>query len=120
MARNLLRLALHLNVTQCALKTERWDEAITHATRALEIDRRNAKAIYRRALAHFQKPEHSNGISLAKEVPPPHPPPTRPLHPPPLPLHYPPPPVPPPPKDLLRARQLEPRNREVSRFFFFG
>ena len=63
--RNKLRLALHLNIAQCALKNGRFDEAIFHCDGALKTDGKNVKALYRRACAHLSKPEHVNGLSCA-------------------------------------------------------
>ena len=65
--RNQMRLALHLNIAQCALKCGRWDEAVHHTTFALKTQPGSVKALYRRALAHFSKPVHANGLQFALE-----------------------------------------------------
>lgn len=38
---------LYLNRAMCALKLERWDNAITFSNQALRLDPKNAKALYR-------------------------------------------------------------------------
>ena len=45
------RLALHLNIAACALRTADYDNAVFHATRALRTDPKNVKALFRRASA---------------------------------------------------------------------
>jgi len=61
-SRNHLRLTLHLNIALCAVKSSLWDEALWHSSRALKIDPKNVKALFRRACANFKKPEHPNGL----------------------------------------------------------
>ncbi|TYZ61805.1 hypothetical protein PybrP1_004803 [[Pythium] brassicae (nom. inval.)] len=58
---NKLRLSLYLNLAQCYLKLEAWPKAIANCKDALAIDPQNAKALYRRALAH----EKDKNIELA-------------------------------------------------------
>lgn len=41
---------LYLNRSMCALKLEKWDHAITFSNRALDIDPKNPKALYRYGL----------------------------------------------------------------------
>ena len=66
--RNQLRLQLHLNTALCGLKVpperqfpnlqapkihfDPHHDAIFHCTRVLDVDKRNVKALYRRACAH--------------------------------------------------------------------
>eukprot|EP01071_Lankesteria_metandrocarpae_P008134 Lankesteria_metandrocarpae@DN4879_c0_g2_i1.p1 len=45
------KLSLHLNLANCFIKTGSWLEAKIHATRALEMEPNNVKALYRRGLA---------------------------------------------------------------------
>ena len=58
-ARNQLRLALHLNVAACGLRAAdvfgatRYDDTIAHCTRVLEVDPTNLKALFRRGQAHL-------------------------------------------------------------------
>ncbi len=44
-----------LNVCACYLKLKKYSETIDSATKALAIDPKNAKALFRRAQAHFQR-----------------------------------------------------------------
>ena len=69
-----LRLTLHLNVAACGLRATdvfgatRYDDTIAHATRALEADPKNVKALFRRGQAHLLRPGHINGLALALEA----------------------------------------------------
>jgi len=45
------KLPCYLNLSQCALKEKEYGEARTQANKALEIDAKNVKALYRRATA---------------------------------------------------------------------
>mmetsp|Transcript_15034 Transcript_15034/g.26514 ORF Transcript_15034/g.26514 Transcript_15034/m.26514 type:complete len:581 (-) Transcript_15034:130-1872(-) len=47
-------LALRLNSAQACIKQSEWASATEHADRVLLIDKENAKALYRRALASMQ------------------------------------------------------------------
>jgi tetratricopeptide (TPR) repeat protein len=49
-----LALSCYLNVSLCSLKLEHWLRAITSASKALDYDPKNAKALYRRAQARFR------------------------------------------------------------------
>eukprot|EP00930_Biecheleria_cincta_P063208 TRINITY_DN4870_c0_g2_i2.p1 TRINITY_DN4870_c0_g2~~TRINITY_DN4870_c0_g2_i2.p1 ORF type:complete len:340 (+),score=64.63 TRINITY_DN4870_c0_g2_i2:28-1047(+) len=51
---NLIRhsMSLHLNLAQVALQLKAWEAVIGHATAALKVEQDNAKAYYRRGLAH--------------------------------------------------------------------
>jgi hypothetical protein len=99
-ARNQLRMQLHLNCAACATKLSpvksypnlssqkmHWDphkDGIFHCTRVLNTDVRNVKALFRRALCHLALPadRHINGLAMALE-------------------------------DLTLAAELEPQNAEV-------
>lgn len=48
--RNSLLLAAHLNLSLCCLKQGDYSAALEFADRALEIDQKNVKAIFRRGL----------------------------------------------------------------------
>ena len=83
--RNQLRTQLHLNVAACGLKMPvvkpypnlstpktYWDpqlDVVNHCSRVLRVDKRNVKALYRRALGHLLLPSerHINGLALAQE-----------------------------------------------------
>ncbi|TDH66520.1 hypothetical protein CCR75_007012 [Bremia lactucae] len=52
-----LKLKMLLNFTACRLKTMHLDDAIRHATQALEIDQESVKTLYRRAQAYRLKDE---------------------------------------------------------------
>eukprot|EP01122_Echinamoeba_exundans_P006601 TRINITY_DN188_c0_g2_i1.p1 TRINITY_DN188_c0_g2~~TRINITY_DN188_c0_g2_i1.p1 ORF type:complete len:482 (+),score=148.55 TRINITY_DN188_c0_g2_i1:56-1447(+) len=49
---NTLKVTLFLNTAQCHLKTRNWNTAIEQCNKALEIDKKNPKGIFRRAQAH--------------------------------------------------------------------
>jgi len=51
--KNAIQLSLHLNLSNSYLKTEQYTEAINQATSALNIEKDNSKAYYRRALANM-------------------------------------------------------------------
>ena len=100
--RNQLRLQLHLNTALCGLKVpperqfpnlqapkihfDPHHDAIFHCTRVLDVDKRNVKALYRRALAHMMIPpeRHINGLHSALE-------------------------------DLKLAHEIDPQNADVTR-----
>ena len=71
--RNQLRLSLHLNVAACGLRATdafgetRYLDTISHASRVLEADPTNVKALFRRGQAHLLRPNHINGLALALE-----------------------------------------------------
>ena len=71
--RNQLRLSLHLNVAACGLRATdvhgeiRYLDTISHASRVLEVDPTNVKALFRRGQAHLLRPNHINGLALALE-----------------------------------------------------
>jgi len=58
-----INVALNSNSALCALKQENWLEAIDYATRALEIDPNNAKALYRRAQAYDAREDWDEAIA---------------------------------------------------------
>ena len=59
--RNQLRLSLHLNVAACGLRATdafgetRYLDTISHASRVLEADPTNVKALFRRGQAHLYR-----------------------------------------------------------------
>jgi FK506-binding protein 4/5 len=54
-----LEVTLLNNMAACALKLNDYPEAIGRASRALTIEPRNAKALFRRALAYATMVRHS-------------------------------------------------------------
>ena len=44
-------LSCHMNASQCALNAHEWPAAAAYATRAIKVDDRNVKALYRRGVA---------------------------------------------------------------------
>merc|ERR1719454_2122794 len=57
-----MHLALYLNLSLCALKEEEWEEAIVHTTQVLDLDKRSAKALFRRAQAHEAREDWDEAI----------------------------------------------------------
>lgn len=58
-----IQLSSHLNAANCYLQTKAWSNAVAQATKALDIDPNNCKALYRRAVASIQLGE----LTTAKE-----------------------------------------------------
>ncbi|CAM9107417.1 unnamed protein product [Hapterophycus canaliculatus] len=48
-----VQLSLYLNLAQCYLKLQSWDQAVNNCTLALKIDENSSKALYRRAYARY-------------------------------------------------------------------
>ena len=68
-----VKLSLHLNLAQCYIKMENWDQVIRNCDEALAIDGASAKAFFRRATAYekkrdFPKAEVSVSANLNKLV----------------------------------------------------
>ncbi|CAM9476852.1 unnamed protein product [Pylaiella littoralis] len=55
-----VQLSLYLNLAQCYLKLQSWDQAVNNCTLALKIDAESSKALYRRAYARFAKKDYDN------------------------------------------------------------
>eukprot|EP00903_Cladosiphon_okamuranus_P005639 g5605.t1 len=53
-----VQLSLYLNLAQCYLKLQSWDQAVNNCTLALKIDQESSKALYRRAYARFAKKDY--------------------------------------------------------------
>lgn len=51
---NAMELKLHINMAQGYLKMEEWNQAVESATKALDMDEKNPKALYRKAYAQMQ------------------------------------------------------------------
>lgn len=68
-----MRVVLHSNAAQCAIKIKAWVEVIKHCSRGLSLDPKNAKLLYRRATGYLksnQLPAARTDINLAMEVSP--------------------------------------------------
>ncbi|XP_067931999.1 inactive peptidyl-prolyl cis-trans isomerase FKBP6-like isoform X2 [Watersipora subatra] len=59
-------LKLYLNRSICALKLSRWDQAITFCNKALDIEPRNAKALYRKAKAKMEFGDFAESKRIAQ------------------------------------------------------
>ena len=57
-----MRVVLHSNAAQCAIKIKAWGEVIKHCSRALKLEPKNAKLLYRRATGYLK----SNQIPAAR------------------------------------------------------
>jgi len=57
-----MRVVLHSNAAQCAIKIKAWAEVIKHCSRALKLEPKNAKLLYRRATGYLK----SNQIPAAR------------------------------------------------------
>ena len=49
-----MKLPLYLNIAACQVKLEQYENAIKNCSKALEIDSKNVKALYRRCVALTQ------------------------------------------------------------------
>ena len=50
-----MRIALHNNTALCLFKQERWEDASSHATKAIALDPDNVKALFRRGASKHQQ-----------------------------------------------------------------
>eukprot|EP00616_Rhizochromulina_sp_CCMP1243_P018972 CAMPEP_0118997514 /NCGR_PEP_ID=MMETSP1173-20130426/61872_1 /TAXON_ID=1034831 /ORGANISM="Rhizochromulina marina cf, Strain CCMP1243" /LENGTH=316 /DNA_ID=CAMNT_0006948967 /DNA_START=26 /DNA_END=976 /DNA_ORIENTATION=- len=67
-----IRLALHLNLAQCWVKLDNFDQVLKHANEALAIDAKHPKALFRRAMVYEKKKEYDlakKDLILAQEHP---------------------------------------------------
>lgn len=53
-----VQLSLYLNLAQCYLKLQNWDQVANNCALALKIDPNSSKALYRRAYASVCKKDH--------------------------------------------------------------
>lgn len=60
-----LKVTLYLNLASCYLKMESYEQAINNCTFAIDLDKRSAKAYYRRALARETKKEYEEALEDA-------------------------------------------------------
>jgi len=80
-----LRLQCCLNLSQCKLKLDKFEEAVVAGTSALEMDPDNVKALYRRAEARV-RPQASTAYDHDLAI-----------------------------KDLNKANQLDPTNKDIEK-----
>lgn len=59
-------MSLYLNLAQCYLKLENWEQAIRYASDALQVDANNSKALFRRASAYEAKKEFEKSMDDLK------------------------------------------------------
>lgn len=57
-----LKLSLYLNLAQCYIKLENWDNVIRNCNDALAIENGNAKALFRRASAFEAKKDWDKAL----------------------------------------------------------
>lgn len=62
----LVQVSLYLNLAQCYLKLENWEQAIRYASDVLKIDANNSKALFRRAAAYEAKKELEKAMADLK------------------------------------------------------
>jgi hypothetical protein len=48
-----MEILLEMNMAACKLKLKQWKEAIDHCKMALQIEKQNVKAVFRRVLPSF-------------------------------------------------------------------
>lgn len=52
---NAVKLPCHLNIALCCSKINRHNQAVENCTKALEIEKNNVKALFRRAQCYVQQ-----------------------------------------------------------------
>ena len=50
-----IKLSLYLNLSQCYIKLENWEQVLRNCNEALSLDPENAKALFRRSAVYEQK-----------------------------------------------------------------
>jgi tetratricopeptide (TPR) repeat protein len=63
-----LKLSLYLNLSQCYIKLENWDNALRNVEDALAIDSNNSKAIFRRATVLEAKKDYEKALKDFKRA----------------------------------------------------
>lgn len=63
-----LQLAANLNIAMCCLKTHEYKQAIDTCNRALELEQKNEKGLFRLAQAYFGLGEFSDAIKYFNQV----------------------------------------------------
>ena len=65
---NQLKLSLYLNLSQCYIKLENWENALRNIEEALKIDPNNPKAIFRRSVVWETKKEYEKAMQDLKRA----------------------------------------------------
>lgn len=65
---NALKLSLFLNLSQCYIKLENWDNALKNIEDALAIDPNNSKALFRRATVWEAKKDYEKSLKDFKRA----------------------------------------------------
>ena len=50
-----MKLSLYLNLSQCYIKLENWEQVLRNCNEALALEPENPKALFRRSTVHEQK-----------------------------------------------------------------
>lgn len=65
---NQLKLSLYLNLAQCYIKLENWDNVLRNCDDALKIDSNNPKALFRRSMVWEAKKDYDKALSDLKRA----------------------------------------------------
>jgi tetratricopeptide (TPR) repeat protein len=65
---NALKLSLYLNLSQCYIKLENWDNVLRNVEDALKIDPSNPKALFRRSVAYEAKKDYEKALADLKRA----------------------------------------------------
>lgn len=60
-------MTTHLNLAQAYIKISGWCKAVENADKALKCDPKNAKGLYRRALAHSNWQNYDKALESLEE-----------------------------------------------------
>ena len=63
-----VKLSLYLNLSQCYIKLENWDNTLRNVEEALKIDSSNSKALFRRSVAWEAKKEYDKALEDLKRA----------------------------------------------------
>lgn len=63
-----VKLSLHLNLAQCYLKLENWEQVIRNCDDAIAIDPNSAKGLFRRGSAHENRKDWDKALSDFKKA----------------------------------------------------
>lgn len=65
---NQLKLSLYLNLAQCYIKLENWDNTLRNCDDALNIDANNSKALFRRSVVWEAKKDYEKALDDLKRA----------------------------------------------------